>query len=172
MRSREGGLARKAGAGADLRLVQGKKVQLRKPSRRNWSKARENAFLSILADTCNVTLAAAEAGVSVSHAYRRRKNDAAFRGAWLEAIGAAYHRLELVLLERAFVGSEKLIRRKDGSEERMVEYPNQLALTLLKIHRDTAVEATTEVPPDDVEEIRERLLEKLERIRKRDAETA
>jgi hypothetical protein len=160
MRSREGGLARKAGAGADLRLVQGKKVQLRKPSRRNWSKARENAFLSILADTCNVTLAAAEAGVSVSHAYRRRKN------------GAAYHRLELVLLERAFVGSEKLIRRKDGSEERMVEYPNQLALTLLKMHRDTAVEATTEVPPDDVEEIRERLLEKLERIRKRDAETA
>jgi len=108
----------------------------------------------------------------VSHAYRRRKNDAAFRGAWLEAIGAAYHRLELVLLERAFVGSEKLIRRKDGSEERMVEYPNQLALTLLKMHRDTAVEATTEVPPDDVEEIRERLLEKLERIRKRDAETA
>jgi len=95
-----------------------------------------------------------------------------FRGAWLEAIGAAYHRLELVLLERAFVGSEKLIRRKDGSEERMVEYPNQLALTLLKMHRDTAVEATTEVPPDDVEEIRERLLEKLERIRKRDAETA
>src|SRR6188508_63571 len=109
MRSREGGLARKAGAGAQLRLAQGKKVQLRKPSRRNWSKARENAFFSILADTCNVTLAAAEAGVSVSHAYRRRKNDAAFRGAWLEAIGAAYHRLELVLLERAFVGSEKLI---------------------------------------------------------------
>jgi len=172
MRSREDGLARKAGAGADLRLVQGKKVQLRKPSRRNWSKARENAFLSILADTCNVTLAAAEAGVSVSHAYRRRQSDAAFRGAWLEAIGAAYHRLELVLLERAFVGNEKLIRRKDGSEERMVEYPNQLALTLLKMHRDTAVEATTEVPPDDVEEIRERLLEKLERIRKRDAETA
>ena len=31
----------------------------------------------------------------------------------------------------------------------MVEYPNQLALTLLKMHRDTATEATTEVELDD-----------------------
>jgi hypothetical protein len=40
----------------------------------------------------------------------------------MEAIGAAYQRLEMVLLERAFAGTEKLVRRKDGSEERMVEY--------------------------------------------------
>jgi len=144
---------------------------MRKASGRNWSKAKEQEFLSVLAETCNVTRAAAEAGVSVSHAYSRRKADAAFRGAWLEAVGAAYQKLEMVLLERAFVGTEKIVRRRDGSEERMVEYPNQLALTLLKMHRDTAVEATTEVPPDNVEEIRERLLEKLERLRKREAES-
>jgi hypothetical protein len=163
-------LARKAKAG-ELVLVSGGKTQMRKASERNWSKAKEREFLSVLAETCNVTLAAAEAGVSVSGAYRRRKMDAVFRGAWLEAIGTAYQRLEMVLLERAFAGTEKLIRRKDGSEERMVEYPNQLALTLLKMHRDTAVEATTEVAPDDVEEIRERLLEKLERLRKRECAT-
>ena len=85
----------------------------------------------------------------------------------MDAIGAAYHRLEMVLLERAFVGAEKIVRRKDGSEERMVEYPNQLALTLLKMHRDTAAEATTEVPADDIEEVRERLIQKLQRLRKR-----
>ena len=161
-------MARK-GEDANLMLVQGRTTQLRKPSSRNWSKAKEARFISALAETCNVTLAAAGAGVSVSHAYRRRKADAAFRSAWLEAIGTAYQRLELVLLERAFAGTEKLVRRKDGSEERMVEYPNQLALTLLKMHRDTAIEAATEIPPDDVEEIRERLLEKLERMRKREA---
>jgi hypothetical protein len=160
-------LARKAKAG-ELVLVSGGKTQMRKASEKNWSKAKESEFLSVLAETCNVTLAAAAAGVSVSAAYRRRKADAAFRGAWLEAVGTAYQRLEMVLLERAFVGTEKLVRRRDGSEERMVEYPNQLALTLLKMHRDTAAEATTEVAPDDVEEIRERLLEKLERLRKRE----
>jgi hypothetical protein len=160
-------LARKAKAG-ELVLVSGGKTQMRKASEKNWSKAKESEFLSVLAETCNVTLAAAAAGVSVSAAYRRRKADAAFRGAWLEAVGTAYRRLEMVLLERAFVGTEKLVRRRDGSEERMVEYPNQLALTLLKMHRDTAAEATTEVAPDDVEEIRERLLDKLERLRKRE----
>jgi hypothetical protein len=155
---------------AGLVLVGGKKVQKRKASSRDWSRAKESEFLTVLADTCNVTRAAAEAKVSVSAAYRRRKADAAFRAAWIDAIAAAYQRLELVLLERVFVGTEKIVRRKDGSEERMVEYPNQLALTLLKMHRDTAVDAAAEVPPDDVEDIRDRLIEKLERLRKREAE--
>ena len=159
-------MARKGKAGERV-LVAG---QMRTPSKRDWSKAKIEKFLSVLAETCNVTLAALEAGVSVSAAYRRRKADAGFRGAWMEAIGAAYQRLEMVLLERAFVGTEKLVRRKDGSEERMVEYPNQLALTLLKMHRDTAAEATAEIDPDDVEEVRERVLAKLERLRKREAE--
>ena len=155
----------------ELVLTAGKKAQFRKASKRDWTKAKESKFLAALAETCNVTHAAAEAGVSARGAYNRRKQDATFRAAWLSAIGAAYQRLEMVLLERAFVGMEKVVRRRDGSEERMVEYPNQLALTLLKLHRDTAVEAATEVPPDDVEEIRERLLEKLERLRKREAES-
>jgi hypothetical protein len=163
-------MAGKVGPG-ELVLVGGKRAQKRKASSRDWSKAKESEFLSVLADTCNVTRAAAEAKVSVSAAYRRRKTDAAFRAAWLDAIAAAYQRLELVLLERVFVGTEKIVRRKDGSEERMIEYPNQLALTLLKMHRDTAVEAVADAPADDVEEIRDRLLEKLERLRKREAES-
>ena len=163
-------MARKANAG-ELTLVAGKTTQLRKPSGRQWSKRKVDEFLSVLAETCNVTRAAAEAGVSTSAAYRRRKADAAFRSAWRDAIGAAYQRLEMVLLERAFVGTEKLVRRKDGSEERMVEYPNQLALSLLKMHRDTAEEAVTEIAEDDVEEVRTRVLEKLERLRLREKAT-
>lgn len=54
----------------------------------------------------------------------------------------------------------------------MVEYPNQLALTLLKMHRDTATEATTEVELDDVEEVRARILAKLERLRSREIAAA
>ena len=153
---------------AERVLTGGGTPRMRTASKRDWSSKKTETFLSALAETCNVSLAAAEARVSLSTAYRRRKLDAGFRGAWLEAIGAAYQRLEMVLLERAFVGTEKLVRRKDGSEERMVEYPNQLALTLLKMHRDTAAEATAEIDPDDVEDVRERVLAKLERLRKRE----
>ena len=159
-------MARKAKSGG-LMLVGGKTTQLRKASGKNWSKAKEREFLAELAATCNVIRAAAAAGVSTTQAYRRRKVDAGFRSAWLEAVGSAYQRLELVLLQRAFVGTEKIVRRKDGSEERMVEYPNQLALTLLKMHRDTAIEANVEIAPEDVEEIRERVIQKLQRLKKR-----
>ena len=84
------------------------------------------------------------------------------------SIGAAYQKLELVLLERALNGTEKVVIKTDGREERMRKYPNAIALTLLRMHRDTAAEAQTEVPEEDAEEIRERLLEKLQRLRNRE----
>jgi hypothetical protein len=111
--------------------------------------------------------------VSVAGAYKRRKQNAAFRAGWAEAIGSAYQRLELVMLERALNGTEKIVVRKDGSEERMREYPNQIALHLLKMHRDSAAEAIEEPAEADIEELRQRLFDKLQRLRKRvDAETA
>jgi rRNA maturation protein Rpf1 len=143
---------------------------MREPGPRAWTKEKEATFASVLAETCNVTRAAEEAGVSASSAYRRRKENAAFRASWLEAIGVAYQRLELVLLDRAFNGTEKLVKRRDGSDERMIEYSNQLGLTLLKMHRDTAVQADTEFQPDQIEELKERLLSKLRRLKQRDAQ--
>ena len=139
---------------------------------RDWTKEKEADFLSVLADTCNVTLASKEAGVSISGAYRRRQENAAFRAGWLEALSLAYQRLELVLLDRAFNGTEKVVRRRDGSEERMLEYSNQLGLTLLKMHRDTADAASKEYAPEQVEELRERLLNKLRRLKARAAAEA
>jgi hypothetical protein len=151
-----------------LVMVAGKQPQLRKASKRSWSKAKARVFLSVLAETCNVSEACRRSGVPMTVAYRRRKMDAAFRAGWLEAIAAAYQRLELVLLDRAFNGTEKVVRRRDGSEERMREYPNHIALQLLKMHRETAIEADSEMPPEDVDEIRERLVRKLQRLKKRD----
>lgn len=161
-------MARKRKDDSALVLVGGKKPQMREASKSSWTNAKEAEFLAVLAETCNVTQAAAEAGVSSSAAYKRRKENAAFRAAWLEAISVAYQRLELVLLERAFNGTEKLVKRRDGSEERMREYSNQLGLTLLKMHRDTAVEASIEMAPDQIEELRERLFNKFKRLKQRD----
>jgi hypothetical protein len=96
--------------------------------------------------------------------------DAGFRAEWIEMIGIAYQRLEAVLLDRAFNGTERVVTRKDGSEERMREYPNQLGLALLKMHRETAIEADSELPAEEVDEIRERLVRKLQRLKRRDEE--
>ena len=153
---------------SELVLVAGSRPQKRKAAPRNWTRDKERQFLSVLADTCNVTRAAQDAGVSIGGAYRRRKENAAFRAGWLEAISVAYSRLELVLLDRAFNGTEKVVKRRDGSEERMLEYSNQLGLTLLKMHRDTAVEASIEMAPDQIEELRERLFNKFKRLKQRD----
>jgi hypothetical protein len=60
-----------------------------------------------------------------------------------------------------------VVKRRDGSEERMRDYSNQTPLALLRMHRDTASEAIDEPDGIDVEEVRERLVEKLERLRKR-----
>ena len=151
----------------ELRVVGSTKPKVRRPRRNEWTRAKERTFFTALAETCNVKLAAETAGMSVAGAYWRRKRDAAFRAGWAEAIGAAYQRLELVMLDRALNGTEKVVVRKDGSEERMREYPNQIAMHLLKMHRDSAMQAIEEPDEADVADVRARLVEKLERLRRR-----
>ena len=153
-----------------LTLLAAAKPQLKKRAKRDWSKAKAGKFLKALGDTCNVSEACRRSGVPVTVAYRRRKVDAGFRAEWVEMIAIGYQRLEGVLLERAFNGTERVVT-KNGSEERMREYPNHIALQLLKMHRETAQESDSRLPDEDVNEIRERLVRKLQRMKKRDEET-
>jgi tyrosyl-tRNA synthetase len=153
-----------------LTLVAAGKPQMRKSAKRDWSKDKASEFLAVLAETCNVSEACRRSRVPMTVAYRRRKIDAAFRAAWAQQIAIGYQRLEAVLLERAFHGTERVFTRKDGGEERVREYPNQIALRLLQMHRDTAIEAETEMAPDEIDEIRERLVKKLQRLKRRDEE--
>jgi hypothetical protein len=153
-----------------LTLVAAATPQLKKRAKRDWSQAKAASFLGVLAVTCNVSEACRRSRVPITVAYRRRKMDAGFRAEWIETVACAYQRLETVLLDRAFNGTEKVVTRKDGSEERMREYSNQLGLTLLKMHRETAMEADSEMPAEDIDEIRERLVQKLQRLKRRDEE--
>lgn len=150
-------------------LVGGEQPQMRRASTKSWSKPKEKIFLSVLAETCNVTRACEAAGVGVTSVYRRKKNNAGFRAAWLAAVSVAYQQLELVLLERAFNGTEKPVNVRAGEPRVMREYSNQLGIALLKMHRDTAADAEFELPPEEIEEVRERLIRKLERMEQRDA---
>jgi hypothetical protein len=143
------------------------KPQMQPTSGRSWTKEKEQQFLSVLSETCNVTRACEAVGMTTRGAYKRRRKNAAFRAAWIETISAAYQRLELVLLDRTFNGTEKVIRRHDGTEDRMREYPNRLGLSLLKMHRSTVQEADGKAPAGDDDDVRERLVQKLLRLKRR-----
>ena len=125
-------------------------------------------FLTTLGETCNVQRSARAAKMSASHAYRRRRQDAAFRAGWAQAVREGYAKLELMLLERAMKGTPKAVSTRGG--DRIIrEYSTSLAVALLKRHADTAESAAYEPDPAETEELRARILEKLARLRESDA---
>ena len=162
------GAAAAGGGARALQLIGGERPQMRKASGKSWNKDKEETFLSVLLETCNVTRACAAAGVGVTSAYRRRNENAGFRSAWGAVIAVAYRQLEMVLLERAYLGVEKVGLTKAGVPVVMREYSNQLGIALLKMHRDSAADAEFELPGDEIEEVRARLVRKLQRLRRRD----
>lgn len=157
----------KRGTKAAGETLAGRKVpQLRKRRRYEWTPAKRRIFLEELARTCNVRAAARKAGMCPASAYRLRKRSAEFRAEWGVALCQSYRQLELLLLERAMNGTVKTVRRGDAIVE-TVEYPNGMALSLLKMHRANVQEIETEHAPEEMEEVRKRLGRKLEALRRR-----
>ena len=153
----------------ELVVVEGKtRLKMRGGRRDDITPEQIEDFFLTLTETCNVVRSAKAAGFSACWAYRRRKFDAAFRNGWAAAVREGYARLELILLERAIKGTPKLVRTARGSDRVMREYSTPLAVALLKRHADTADSAAYEPPEDEMREVRERILEKLQRLRERE----
>lgn len=129
----------------------------RRAAGERWSARAEDAFFATLADSANVTMSAAVAGVSASTAYRRRRKEAGFRGRWGEALATGYAQLELEMLERALKGKDRAVTV--AGESRIIrEYDDRIALALLKMHRDTVGEIERGVDWQEHEEAVERIL--------------
>jgi hypothetical protein len=139
-----------------------------RPSYRSWTATKARAFLRALAESCNVKLAAKMAKVSTSSVYDRRSKHASFRAAWDNALATGYAQLELMLLERALHGVEKVVITRDGTKTVMREYSDRVALALLRMHRDTAKLADEPVDDMEYEEAKERIIARLDRLRERD----
>lgn len=146
-----------------------RKRQVRR-SHRSWTPAKERRFLEALATCCNVKLAAKTAKVGTSAAYVRRQKNAAFRAAWETALATGYAQLELMMLERALHGVEKVVVARDGTRTVMREYSDRVALALLRMHRDTAKLVDEPVEEAEFEEAKERIIARLDRLRERDEE--
>jgi len=152
----------------ELILEGGTRVRRVRPSHRSWTVAKQRAFLEALAASCNVKLAAKSAGVSTSMAYVRRGKDAKFRAGWDRALSTGYAQLEMVMLERALHGVEKVVIARDGTKTVMREYSDRVALALLRMHRDNANYADESVEDAEWQEARERIVERLQRLREQD----
>lgn len=70
-------------------------------SPRRWTEAKEVRFLNTLASTANVTLAAAEAGVSTRACYWQRARRAGFARAWDAALDQGVTTIEMQLISDA-----------------------------------------------------------------------
>lgn len=91
-------------------------VQVRRVRKDGWTKARRARFLDMLALSCNVRMAAREAGMATNNAYRLRSTDPQFAELWREALIAGYERLEMELVGRA-LQSVNAIQPGDGGPD-------------------------------------------------------
>lgn len=91
---------------------------------RHW----RTEFLAALAETSNVTAAAAAAGVHPSRPYKVKRLEPDFARLWRTALCEGYDNLEMEVLHRLRFGESKDVDRK---------FDNATALRILGQHRET-----------------------------------
>lgn len=104
-------------------------------NRAKRTDAREEKFLTVLRETCNVTEAARAAGIGRRTAYEWRDGDEAFRDKWDEAEQEAADRLEREAWRRAVEGVEKPVTFQGAITDTYREYSDRMLEMLLKAHR-------------------------------------
>ena len=99
------------------------------------SEEKKMAFLTVLAETCNVSRAAKAIGISRITVYEWRDAFAEFAAAWDKAKQLGVDALEDEAHRRAFEGNEKAVYHQ-GTECGVIrEYSDTLAIFLLKAHK-------------------------------------
>lgn len=121
-------------------------------SNRHWRAE----FLAALAETSNVTAAAATAGVHVSRPYKVRRQEPGFAREWRSALLEGYEYLEMEVLHRMRFGDPKEGDRK---------FDNATALRLLGLHRDTVAQERAIRENDDITAVRASIDAKLCELR-------
>lgn len=141
----------------------GKRIVIR-PSLKDGEDGRINnnwrrLFLDHLAESSNVTASAEKAGISVSRAYKVRREEAEFARQWLVALAEGYLHLEMDVVRRLREGDARTV--DDGK----FDFAN--AIRLLAAHRDNAARGASEVRDVSAAEVRASIDRKIVDIRKR-----
>lgn len=141
----------------------GKRVAIR-PSLKQGEGERINnnwrrLFLDHLAESSNVTASAEKAGISISRAYKVRREEVEFARQWLVALAEGYLHLEMEVVRRLREGDAKT------GEDGKFDFAN--AIRLLAAHRDNAARAANQVHNVTAAEVRASIDRKIEDIRRR-----
>ncbi|MCB2088524.1 MAG: hypothetical protein R3E18_07080 [Sphingomonadaceae bacterium] len=112
-------------------------------------------FLQALAATSNVSAAAEEAGVSISRAYKARREHPDFARQWREALLEGYEHLEM----------EVLGYLRDPDPKRKMDVAN--ALRLLAAHRETVAKERAYREEEDEQAVLESIDAFIEDMRQR-----
>lgn len=109
----------------------------RKPRVDGWSPEKQRLFITTLAATGSVTLAARAVGMTAKSAYELRNapDAAGFDRAWSAAIRQAMARLIDVCMERALEGTEEPIYDREGRHIGFrKKHHDRMAMFLLRAH--------------------------------------
>src|SRR3569623_1343884 len=126
--------------GGEPRIVRCRsgRLQVRRAQPGKLTREAEQAFLSALSATCNVSLAAAAVGASPHAFYRRRMLCPAFAREMRLALKAGYDRLEEALLESAAVASHDHDDWRTNAPPAMPPVSANQALQLMYLHQKEA----------------------------------
>ena len=145
--------------------------KLIRASEARWSPRKEEVFLLELTVSGSVKLAARATGFSTTAVYKRRLKDKRFAAAWEAAVETGKARVQAYLVEaatRTFDPDELPIG--DEREIPKVSISEAINIAKLKGAGPAAAEPEEEYGDDYLQEVRERILEKLARLREREIE--
>lgn len=136
------------------------------PGHKRFTPEAQAMFLDHLAASCNVSWAAAQAGVSTVTAYNHRRANPGFARCWEEALRHGYVRLETELLGTAI---EYAARLRSDDDLPLKHMSVREALSLLHRHGGrpggpTARDGRFRPRPRSFDEARDSILAKLEAI--------
>ena len=148
-------------------------AQLKRAGHDRWGPRKEKLFFDELAATANVKRAAKAAGVSPNAVYQRRMRDAHFKAKWAAVLETGRASIEMHLVEaanRSFEPEEL----ETGAVEPKVSVAE--AIRIVQVHgskqqqaqlHDPFAEQAAAMSEQEVEELRERLLNKIKRLSER-----
>ena len=130
---------RTAGGEPVLRRTRNGKLQVQRAQAGKLTREAEQAFLSALSSTCNMSLAAAAVGAAFNAFNRRRKADPAFAREVRLALAQGYEALELALIEGTLPASHEHSDWRHNDPPAMPPMSCNQALQLMYLHQKAAL---------------------------------
>lgn len=161
----EGRTREDAPAGTTMRLDGKDGPQVVRTIGKRWSDAAGDRFIDCLGASCNVSLSAAEAGLSAEAFYARRRTDALFADRWRAALEQGCVRIETALIRAA---AESIEGRPPDPEAPIPRMSVKEALSVLG-HARASLDGDKRRPRHgsrvrSLDEVRASILVKLEAI--------